>query len=208
MSRTNKFDYQTAIEKTLFAHPNGLSLDELVEHSGLEVDRSTLFRHLAQLIEAGRAERVGKARASRYRPLDQGRVAPDPDPADARHPATRHEPEVLQGPQPNEAPGADPEPHPADRTEPKNVRDRTLEHAATVKKAVRTVVREWKRCNRINLQIYLSLLVRPEQVDELVAAVEEALAGLDEDNLDRFGLTQAEFRRFVPPAGREEVSGR
>jgi len=208
MGRTNKFDYQAAIEMTLLAHPEGLSLDELVAHSGLKVDRSTLFRHLAALIEAGRAERVGQARASRYRLLDPGRAAPAPDQADARHPAAGHEPEDLPGPQSNEAHGAEPEANPAGRAEPTNAPGRTRAQEAAVQKAVRTVVREWKRCNRINLQIYLSLLVKPEQVDELVAAVEEELAGLDEDKLDRFGLTQAEFRRFVAPAGRKEAPGR
>ncbi|MBE0624425.1 MAG: hypothetical protein IH606_06405 [Burkholderiales bacterium] len=200
MGRSNKFDYRAAIQMTLLAHPDGLSLDELVEHSGLKVDRSTLFRHLTRLIATGRAQRVGKARASRYRPLDPGRAAADPDPADPRHPATGQEPEALQYPLPDEAPGADAEPYPVDGAEAKNVPDWTPAHEAAVKKAVRTVVREWKRCNRLNLQIYLSLLVKPEQVNELVAVVEKELAGLHQDNLDSFGLTPAEFARYVPPA--------
>lgn len=183
MGRSNKFDYQAAIETVLIAHPEGLSLDELVEHSGLQVDRSTLFRHLTHLLESGRAERVGKARASRYRPLAPARTTPDPESSETQRA------------------------HETVRTEPESVPSQASAHDAVVKKAVRTIVHDWKRFDRVNLQIYLSLLVRPERVNELGAAVEKELAGLREDNLDQFGLTQDDFSRYIPPAG-NEASGR
>jgi hypothetical protein len=203
MGRSNKFDYQAAIETCLIAHPEGLSLDQLVEHSGLQVDRSTLFRHLTHLIESGRVERIGKARASRYRPLNPARSVPDPEPSHIPPPAVQRAPKFLESHLP-EAPSFQPpsEVHQAseiNRAGPEDVSSRTPQHEAVVKKAVRTIVRDWKRCNRVNLEIYLSLLVKPEQVDEIGAEVEKELAGLRADDLDRFGLTLADFDRFVPP---------
>jgi hypothetical protein len=207
MGRSNKFDYQAAIKMSLIAYPDGLSLDELVEHSGLKVDRSTLFRHLTHLIEQGRAERVGKARASRYRPLDLARPAPDPEPPNTQGPAAQPVPESVERPLPDETPFSPSsevgELHQSGHTEQGGVPSRAPEQDAVVKKAVRTIVREWKRCNRVNLQIYLSFLVKPEHLDELAAAVEKELASLHEDNLDRFGLTPAEFAGFTPLAGPE-----
>ena len=67
MGRPKKFNYQAVIENKLAEHPDGFSLDELLAFSELKVDRSTLFRHLTRLIERGQAERIGNARASRYR---------------------------------------------------------------------------------------------------------------------------------------------
>ncbi len=216
MGRSNKFDYQAIIEGSLIAHPDGLTLDELVERSGLEVDRSTLFRHLAHLIELGRAERVGKARASRYRPLDLARIGADPEPPGTRGPAVRDVPErpERQSPSPesqppNETPILSPDearqPHPTDGAKPAGATVVAPEHAAVVEKAVRTIVRQWKRYDRLNLQIYLSLMVKPEHLNGLTAAVEQELAGLHEGNLADFGLTQADFRSFIPPAGREGI---
>jgi hypothetical protein len=211
MGRTNKFDYQAAIETCLIAHPEGLSLDELVEHSGLQVDRSTLFRHLTHLIEGGRVERIGKARASRYRPLNSARSAPDPESPRIPPSAVQRAPELSESHLPK-APSSQPpsEAHPASEisgAEPERVPGRGPQHEAVVKKAVRTIVRDWKRCNRVNLEIYLSLLVKPEQVDEIGAEVEKELAGLRADNLDRFGLTQADFSLFDPMAVREAPRG-
>jgi len=202
MSRSNKFDYQAALENSLIAHPEGLSLDELVAHTGLKVDRSTLFRHMTHLLEQGRVERVGKARASRYRWLKPAQAVPDPDPG-AQAPAIAPAPERAERRRPNVAPvAAQPLPQ-TGSVEPTPVSSPTTvpvgNYDAVVKKAVRTIVREWKRCNRVNLHIYLSLLVKPDVLDELAVVVEKELAGLREDDLDRFGLTPLEYSRFIPP---------
>lgn len=173
MGRSVKFDYHAAIENSLIAHRDGLALDELLRSSGLDVDRSTLFRHLARLIETGRVERIGNARASRYRIPSNA-----PVPAPLALPGTAHA-------EPAEVPAAAPD------------------HDAVVKKAVRTIVREWKRFDRVNLQIYLSLMVKPEHLDEVAAAVESELDGLHEGNLDRFGLAPADLAGFIPPASPE-----
>lgn len=173
MGRSKKFDYQAAIENSLIGHPDGLTLDELLERSGLEVDRSTLFRHLTRLIETGRAERIGDARASRYRALGAAPIRANLAPPDTQ----RAEAERV----PVEVPQLD----------------------AAVKKTVRTIVREWKRCSQVNLEIYLSLFVEPRYLNQVAAAVEKELAGLHEGNLDKFGLTPAEFSVFIPPASHE-----
>ncbi len=173
MGRSKKFDYQAAIENCLIGQPDGLTLDELLERSGLEVDRSTLFRHLTRLIETGRAERIGDARASRYRHLGVAPIRALLAPPDAR------------------------------RAEPDSIAFEVPQHDAAVKKTVRTIVREWKRFNQLNLEIYLSLFVEPRHLNEVAAAVEKELAGLNEGNLDKFGLTPAEFSVFIPPASHE-----
>lgn len=173
MGRSKKFDYQAAIENTLIGQPDGLTLDELLERSGLEVDRSTLFRHLTRLIETGRAERIGDARASRYRPLRDAPIRAHLAPPDTWLAEAESVP--LEGPQ----------------------------HDAAVRKSVRTIVREWKRFNQLNLEIYLSLFVEPGHLNQVAAAVEKELAGLHEGNLDKFGITPAEFSVFMPPASRE-----
>ena len=173
MGRSVKFDYRAAIEDSLTAHPDGLPLDDLLSRSGFNVDRTTLFRHLTRLIEAGRVERIGNARASRYRlheiaPVRTELTAPD-----------------------------------TQRAEPDRVPIAAPDYGAAVKKAVRTIVREWKRCNRVNLEIYLSLLVPSEHLNDVAAAVERELIGLHEGNLDEFGLSPADFSNFVPPASRD-----
>ena len=76
-----------------------------------------------------------------------------------------------------------------------------------MKKAVRTVVRDWKRCDELNLRIYLSLLVKPEQVEELAAVVKIALSGLHEDNLDGYGLSPADFSRYIAAPSSEATGG-
>ena len=196
MGRMQKFDYQAAIELSLIDHPEGLSLDELVERSGLKVDRSTLFRHLTTLIESGRAERIGKARASRYRALGSARSGPG---MQARHAALQPAAEPVEQQIPNAssypAPTDTPHTDPSGRPEPEHAV--VLVHEAVVKKAVRAIVRDWKRYNRINLEIYLSLLVTPESQDEVAAEVEKALAGLRAEDLPAFGLTRDEFARYV-----------
>ena len=203
MGRSKKFDYQTLIESSLIAHPDGLTLDQLLEHSGFNVDRSTLFRHLARLIERGSAERIGKARASRYRLLDPARIAPDPEPPDRQPPAVQQGPEFLQRGPANETPFPPPSEVPqlpqTGRAEPDRVPVAALD-GAVVKKVVRTIVREWKRFSRVNLEIYLSLLVEPEHLNVVAEAVEKELAGLHEGNLAGFGLSPAEFFEFTPPA--------
>jgi len=65
-----------------------------------------------------------------------------------------------------------------------------------VKKTVRTVVRDWKRCNEVNLRINRPLLVKPEHMEEVAAAVKIELALLHEDDLDRYGLA-VDFNRFI-----------
>jgi hypothetical protein len=208
MGRPAKFDYQSAIESSLIANPDGLTLDQLLERSGFEVDRSTLFRHLAKLIEQGRAERLGKARASRYRSPSLVRIATDPAPHGGRHPELGPAPEFIEQPLPRAASFRPPQGaiHPAHQTvraEPDRVSAGPLGYGEAVKKAVRKVVREWKRFSRVNLEIYLSLLVKPEHLNQVVEAVEYALTGLNEGNLADFGLTPAEFAGFTPPPGRE-----
>ena len=204
----------------LIAHPDGQTLDELLQRSGLDVDRSTLFRHLTRLIELRRAERIGKARASRYRPPGVAVIRGDLALPQTQPAAVQSMPGVLERYSPNETPvpsaGEVQQVHLAGRddarsaenslqvrAEPVSVPDRALAHDAVVMKAVRTIVRDWKRCNQVNLRIYLSLLVMPEHLDEVAAAVEKELAGLDEDALARFGLSPAELAGFTPPAGSE-----
>ena len=206
MGRSKKFDYEAAIEDCLSAHPDGLALDELLQRSGLEVDRSTLFRHLTKLIEQGRAERIGKARASRYRPPSLVRSAADPVPVAGRQPGVAPAPAILEHP----LPAATPVPPPSEvrqlpqaaQAEPDRVPALAVEHDEVVKKAVRKIVREWKRFDRVNLQIYLSLLVKPGLQDGVAVAVEKELAGLHQGKLAAFELTPAEFADFTPP-GRE-----
>ena len=193
MGRSKKFDYQAIIENSLIAHPDGLTLDELLEQSGLNVDRSTVFRHLTHLIEQGRAERIGNARASRYRPPGVAGIREDLVLPYTQRPA-------VEDVRPAEN-------YQQVRAEPDSVPVLAPEYDAVVKKAVRTIVREWKRCNRVNLQIYLSLLAKPEHLDGLAAAVEKELAGLHERNLVKFGLSQADFRDFIP-SGSPEIAGK
>ena len=211
MGRSKKFDYQTVVENELIAEPNGLSLDELLERCGLKVDRSTLFRHLARLIEKGRVERVGKARASRYRPLDIARMNTYPVPAHAQRPAAQHVPEIAEHQPPNETPLSTPsEAHQvlqSVRAEPEDIPVASPDYGTALEKAVRTVVRDWKRCNEVNLRIYLSLLVKPEHVEELAAAVKIELAGLHEGNLDRYGLSAVDFSRFFASANGNATGG-
>lgn len=173
MGRSVKFDYGAAIEDSLTAHPEGLPLDDLLSRSGFSVDRTTLFRHLARLIEAGRVERIGNARASRYRRRE---IAPAQPP--------------LAMPETRDA-------------EPANIAAAAPDYRPAVIKAVRTIVREWKRFDRINLQIYLSLMVKPEHLSEVAVIVEKELAGLHEGNLDEFGISLAAFHGFKAPASRE-----
>lgn len=206
MARSNKFDYQTAIETSLIANPDGLTLDQLLERSGLAVDRSTLFRHLAKLIEQGRAERLGKARASRYRSPTLARIAPDPEPEPEQglRPGLGHAPELMAYPQAQDTPfppRSEVEPLPqTGRAVPAPIPAAAPDNGEVVNKAVRKIVREWKRFSRVNLEIYLSLLVQPAQMSEVAAAVEKELAGLHQGNLAKFGLTPAEFAGFKPPA--------
>lgn len=202
MGRSRKFDYQSLIENELTRYPDGLTLDELLQRSELEVDRSTLFRHLTQLIEQGRAQRIGNARASRYRLLANAEKGAGSGFAAATQPATGHNPERLERNLPAAAPDS------GDRraqhgTGADHVRIDGLRHGAVVTKAVRRIVREWKRCDRTNLQIYLSLLVESEQVDEVAAVVESQLAGLHRGNLSRYGLTQADLSGFIPPSSEQ-----
>jgi hypothetical protein len=201
MARSRKFDYQNLVEKELGAAPDGISLDELLQRCALEVDRSTLFRHLARLIEIGRVERIGKARASRYRLRDPAQthtpaVAP-PDQFLAPAPSTQT---AQQAPLPEPlhlAASAAPHLPQSGRTEPYQTPPAAPDYGTAVRKAVRTVVRDWKRRNDVNLRIYLSLLVKREQIEAAAVAVEVALAGLHEGNLNEYGLTPAEFDRFI-----------
>jgi hypothetical protein len=207
MGRSRKFDYQASIESELAAAPDGLSLDDLLARCGLKVDRSTLFRHLTHLIEIGRVERTGNARASRYRARRGAGADTLPAPAVSRQISVQQAPEFTDRQLPNGAPGLPPaEGRPlreAGGAVPDAIPATAPEYEAVVKKAVRTIVREWKRCSPVNLQIYLSLLVQPEQLDRVAAAVAKELTALHEGDLDRFGLTPEEFRSFIPPDGRE-----
>ncbi len=231
MSRSSKFDYQAAIESNLIAWPDGLTLDELLERSALEVDRSTLFRHLSRLIESGRAERIGKARATRYRLLGAARARSDSAPPELQPPPANDESprvEPAAGPaaspptpalSPDEPlPPAPPDGVPAAAQaasifngnyapSPAAAARAALEdsrHGPLVIKAVRRVVRERSRFNPVNLDIYLSLLVPREELDDFTAEVKKELAELNEGNLYRFDLSPAEFSGYSPL---EESSG-
>lgn len=216
MGRPRKFDYQAAIVGSLAAHPDGLTLDQLLERSGFEVDRSTLFRHLTRLMQSGSVVRTGQARASRYRSLgvpETGAEPPAPLAPIPALPSTGFRPAAPPGTEPQSAPErrlavsapahrpvaaglrpaqADPGPNPAPVLPPG--------YEMVVKKAVRTAVRDWKRYDRANLHIYVSLLAKAEHRDALAAVVEAALAGLHEGNLAEYDLSPAEFSRFVPAA--------
>lgn len=248
MSRTSKFDYQAAIESNLILWPDGLTLDELLERSALEVDRSTLFRHLSRMIQRGRAERTGKARASRYRLLDAPsakpetrlqdtalpapqrpksdqqsaapaaagehepqRAEPDPIPA-APHANSPTAPEGAPPPAlPETVPATPPAPPPFTAAPPPSAQSarlalETSRHGPLVLKAVRRVVRERRRFNPVNLDIYLSLLVPREELDEFSAVVRRELAGLSADNLHRFDLSPAEFSGYTPLEDMPETS--
>ena len=199
MGRSKKFDYESVIESKLLEHPDGLTLDELLARSGLEIDRSTLFRHLARLIERGRAQRVGKARASRY--LLRGHPGSEAAPAlpdaqgSAVQPVPAPAPTERTPPLESAFSGWNRAPLPESDRIPAEL----PEQGALVKKAVRRIVREWKQCSEVNLQIYLSLLVPRDQLDGFSSVVRRELAGLHEGNLDRFELTPSEFSGFVPP---------
>jgi hypothetical protein len=193
MARSKKFDYQALVENELSAEPEGISLDELLQRCELKVDRSTLFRHLVRLIEIGRVERVGKARASRYRLLNLALPYTEPAPAPGAE-TTQHAP--LHEPPHLAASAAAQLPQSA-RTEPYRSPLAAPDYGTAVRKAVRTVVRDWKRRDDVNLRIYLSLLVKREQIEGAAAAVEIALAGLHDGNLNEYGLTPAEFDRFI-----------
>ena len=104
MSQPAKIDYQAVIEKNLIGHPDGLPLDELLQRSGLKVDRSTFFRHLTRLIEGGRAQRIGRARASRYRLLGVARIRAHLALPYAQRPAVQYAPEFLERYLPNKTP--------------------------------------------------------------------------------------------------------
>jgi hypothetical protein len=208
MGRSKKFDYPAIIENELTAQPAGLSLDELLARCGLKVDRSTLFRHLARLIEKGYVERIGNARASRYRTLRVAGIGSDSALSYTQRPRVQSVPE-FHSQVPNEtpilSPGEGRESHQAAGAEPDPLPVAAPDYDTVVKKAVRTVVREWKRCNHVNLQIYLSLLVKPEHLNDVAAVVEKELAGLHGGNLAGFGLSQDDFSGFIPPAGREST---
>ena len=188
MGRARKFDYQTAIEGTLTAHPDGLSLDEMLGLAGFEIDRSTLFRQLARLIEQAKVERVGKARASRYRWLGEHGASTAPRPPMERPPAeiAANEPRSEK---PAPAVRTEPDAGVPESTQPDATNAETPEHAIAINKAVRAIVRDWKRYDRVNLHIYLSLLVAREHIDRLAAAVDRELRGLHPDRLEKFGLT-------------------
>ena len=196
MGRARKFDYQTAIEGTLTAHPDGLSLDEMLGLAGFEIDRSTLFRQLARLIEEAKVERVGKARASRYRWLGcQGIaaaplpfMAPPPTEAAANEPGTEEPASTVR---------TEPEAAAPDSTRSDAPNTEAPEDVTAVNKAVRAIVRDWKRYDRINLHIYLSLIVAREHIDRLAATVEKELKGLHPGNLERFGLTPADLAEYT-----------
>jgi hypothetical protein len=203
MGRTRKFDYQGLIEAELTAQPDGLRLDDILARCALNVDRSTLFRHLSRLIEAGRIEHIGKARASRYRWIGGTGISADPATPDnppsmlepALEPTDRHAPTESAIP----AQGDSAPLHLTDSTAPEARAISVRRYEAVVQKAVRTVVREWKSCSRVNLRIYLSLLVDPEQLESVAAVVESELAGLHEGNLSAYGLTLGEYAGFTPP---------
>ncbi len=211
MGRSAKIDYQAVLEKNLIGHPDGLPLDELLERSGLKVDRSTLFRHLARLIEKGRVERVGKARASRYRPLNIARMDTYPESTNTQRPAAQPIPEIAERQPRNERPlstsGEAHQIHQSGRAEPDNMPVATPDYGTAVRKAVRTVIRDWKRCDEVNLRIYLSLLVKPEHVEEVAAAVKIELAALHEGNLDGYGLSPADLSRFIAAASSKATGG-
>jgi hypothetical protein len=211
MGRSKKFDYQTLVEDELIAQPAGLSLDELLRRCALTVDRSTLFRHLSSLVEMGRVERVGKARASRYRPLNIERMHTPPEAERTPQSAAQPAPQSAAHPPPHEAPlsasGAARQAQQPGRAEAVSVPVAAPDYGAAVKKAVRTVVRDWKQCNEVNLRIYLSLLVPPEQVEALAAAVKIELAGLRAGNLDVYGLSPADFSRFIASANSNAAGG-
>lgn len=104
MGQPATIDYRAVIERNLIGHPEGLALDELLQRSGLKVDRSTFFRHLTRLIKDGRAERIGRARASRYRLLGVARIRAHLALPYAQRPAIGYAPEFLQRYLPNKIP--------------------------------------------------------------------------------------------------------
>jgi len=197
MGRAKKFDYREVIAHALAAHPGGLSLDAMLAQAGFVVDRSTLFRHLSGLIDEGKVERLGKARASRYRWL--GPQAADEARSQPAAPSSPVE-AVAPGPDdPLEPFRSDPDIPAPDDAQLDATSTETPEHMVAINKAVRAIVREWKRYDRINLHIYLSLLAAPEHLDRLAAAVESELRGLHSGNLHKFGLTSSDLVGFAPP---------
>lgn len=80
---------------------NGLGIDEIVARFGEEASRRTLQRRLDEMVRAGQLERVGKARATKYRaaqpptqpapapvstPLSESNLLREDQPADAGDP--------------------------------------------------------------------------------------------------------------------------
>jgi hypothetical protein len=49
--------------------PNGIGIDALLKQFGEETSRRTLLRRLDALVSLGEVERIGKARATKYRAI-------------------------------------------------------------------------------------------------------------------------------------------
>lgn len=84
-----------ALEEALAKHPDGLAMEELIREAKLDVDRSTVARHLTQLMALRRVERLGKTRAARYRLLGVARIRAHLTVPYAHRPPVRYRREFL-----------------------------------------------------------------------------------------------------------------
>ena len=76
-----------ALNRAISEVANGLGIDDLMARFGEEASRRTLQRRLDEMVRAGQLERVGKARATKYRvaqPPTQPAPAPLSIPLSAR----------------------------------------------------------------------------------------------------------------------------
>lgn len=71
-----------------------------------------------------------------------------------------------------------------------------LEYRAQVRKAVCTVVRDWKQFDEQRLRQQLQGTVRPEHLDEVIDEIRREVDGLHEGNLVRFRLSMADLAAF------------
>lgn len=83
------------LEEVLAKHPEGLTMEALIREAKLVVDRSTVARHLTQLMTLRRVERLGKTRAARYRLLGIARIRAYLAVPYAHRPPARYKRELL-----------------------------------------------------------------------------------------------------------------
>lgn len=83
-----------ALNRAISNAPDGIGIDELVREFGELVSKRTLQRRLDEMVQRGELERIGKARATKYRMMRAKAEAPPPPSYLEEMP--RHEPHILR----------------------------------------------------------------------------------------------------------------